>query len=386
MSTGRRLFGACTLDGYAYAVGGRVAGDASNTAEKYDPSSNTWSDIASMSAGRQGLGVVALGGKVYAIGPDETAEAYDPSSNKWGGIAPMSTQRFFLAVGTLGGKIYAVGGVTDAGFLTSAEAYSPTTDSWSAIAAMSQARNSLAVGVLGGKVYAVGGSTDTAGYLKVVEAYDPASNKWSTVANMTAARANPAVAVIGARMYAIGGFGYSAEVYDATSSKWATITNIPGPAAGELDGPAVAVLGDKIFAMGGTDDGNMTSAEVYNPTVVYSCNTTTAECSASIDGTQTQATCTGTCKALFRCDSAHGTAEHGICVPGGTQTSLQCYDSCKCIGLQNCGAQTNGTVQCGVVVPQGEAGCNVCPACCRTELSVVQCKSCVAQKCQPSWI
>ena len=39
-----------------------------STAEKYEKETNTWHKIASMNIARSGVGVVALGNKIYAIG------------------------------------------------------------------------------------------------------------------------------------------------------------------------------------------------------------------------------------------------------------------------------------------------------------------------------
>lgn len=38
------------------------------TCEKYDPDANSWSLIPNMSCPRGGVGVAALGGKIYAVG------------------------------------------------------------------------------------------------------------------------------------------------------------------------------------------------------------------------------------------------------------------------------------------------------------------------------
>src|SRR3712207_7463506 len=53
-------------DGKIYAVGGRNTADVGAN-EVYDPATNTWSKLANMPTPRDHLGVVTLGGKIYAI-------------------------------------------------------------------------------------------------------------------------------------------------------------------------------------------------------------------------------------------------------------------------------------------------------------------------------
>ena len=63
----RHISAVMLLGGKVYAIGG-CSGSDLNTAEVYDPGTNTWSPIASMGAQRSGVAAVSLGGKVYAIG------------------------------------------------------------------------------------------------------------------------------------------------------------------------------------------------------------------------------------------------------------------------------------------------------------------------------
>lgn len=57
--------------------------------EKYDPTNNTWTMVANMSCPRGGVGVAALGGKLYAVGGHDGAsylssvEEYDPGTDRY---------------------------------------------------------------------------------------------------------------------------------------------------------------------------------------------------------------------------------------------------------------------------------------------------------------
>src|SRR5260370_35424355 len=64
--------GTAVLNGKIYAVGGFVGGgvhrDGQNTAFENDPALDTWRIVAPLKAGRGSVGVVALEGKIHAIG------------------------------------------------------------------------------------------------------------------------------------------------------------------------------------------------------------------------------------------------------------------------------------------------------------------------------
>jgi len=66
--------------------------------ECYDPSLDTWTPIAAMSAHRHGVGVGVLDGLMYAIGGYDgkylkSAEVYRPSDGVWSSIADMKISR-----------------------------------------------------------------------------------------------------------------------------------------------------------------------------------------------------------------------------------------------------------------------------------------------------
>lgn len=56
---------------------------------RYDPKTDMWTAVASMSISRDAVGVCLLGDKLYAVGGYDgqtylnTVEAYDPQTNEW---------------------------------------------------------------------------------------------------------------------------------------------------------------------------------------------------------------------------------------------------------------------------------------------------------------
>ena len=87
MSTPRGSVGVAILDRKIYVTGGspRGIGRTISHAECYDPTTDTWSQVANMNIARQGHCLVSLHGRLYAIGGYRTdsLEVYDPDNNSW---------------------------------------------------------------------------------------------------------------------------------------------------------------------------------------------------------------------------------------------------------------------------------------------------------------
>ena len=105
MITPRSDFGADTINGIIYAAGGSDGSSpALATLEAYDPTSDSWTTLASMPTPRADLAVLAFNGLLYAIGgrgadgsPLATVEAYDPTADSWATEPSMPTARWGLA-------------------------------------------------------------------------------------------------------------------------------------------------------------------------------------------------------------------------------------------------------------------------------------------------
>jgi N-acetylneuraminic acid mutarotase len=107
--------------------------------------------------------------------------------NFWNKKAPMSTTRIGLGVVAVDGKVYAIGGFTKTGYLGINERYDPVSDKWVTLASMPTPRNDFTIAACDGKIYCMGGITNVGkdGVGKwfrcdVVEAYDTVTDSWST--------------------------------------------------------------------------------------------------------------------------------------------------------------------------------------------------------------
>jgi hypothetical protein len=175
---------------------------------------DTWVSKAPMQQARAGLGVVAVNGKIYAIGgstasgqypPDlefggfvGTNEEYDPATDKWTTKAPMPTPRAHFAIAAYENKIYCIGGVVGLtvdewyGIFNSYvrsgvnEVYDTVTDTWETRAPLPSDAMDSQAHVVNGKIYVM----DWPDITRVltdwphVYVYDPENDSWSSGTRM----------------------------------------------------------------------------------------------------------------------------------------------------------------------------------------------------------
>ncbi len=220
MQTRRYAPAAAALNGKLYVLGGYVSEGGYPyqilpTVEAYDPTTDTWTNKASMTRARFAHGAVTLNGTIYAIGGNSTAdgaalasvEQYDPVSDTWTNKADLPTPRVSFAAAVVNGNIYVVGGVIGNTAVAGVYIYNSTSDTWSIGANIPTPRATLAAVVVNGQILAMGGSIPGAGGTSRVEQYDPAYNVWSSELDMpTSSRNECYAAVIGNTVYVFGGY------------------------------------------------------------------------------------------------------------------------------------------------------------------------------------
>jgi N-acetylneuraminic acid mutarotase len=197
-----------------------------------------------MKQARHGLGVVAVDGKIYAIGGYSTngyvgtTERYDPKSDVWVTLKSMPTPRMNFGIVAYDGKIYCIGGATYFGNSTPSglidrlsvnEVYDVATDSWSTKASLPFNERSLHANVVDGKIF-VTGARDTFRYdhVHILYMYDPVADLWTQKADMpkTPSSGNYIVsAVVDGKIIFAGDFyGSTREqivlIYDPKTDKW----------------------------------------------------------------------------------------------------------------------------------------------------------------------
>jgi len=185
--------------------------------DAYYPSKNVWKNLNSMRTNRSHFCLVALGGKLYAIGGIKdgktvlsSMEVYDIAKNTWTDGAPMHFARYSLAACVLGGKIYTFGGKPDAKigniYSGSVEVYDPATNSWTALGDLpGQPRGALAAVSYGGRAFVIGGATHY-GLTSEVVSYDPGNSGWTTYNGLPGGREGHGATSIDNVIYVVGGW------------------------------------------------------------------------------------------------------------------------------------------------------------------------------------
>lgn len=183
-----------------YALGGVGATPgAVGTVMSYNRLTNAWSMLPSLPTSRSALTAASApcpsgqaGTCVYAIGGYNgsvlaTVESYNPTTNAWSPVASMTTSRMDLSSaaapcprGQTGTCVYAVGGSVSGGVTASVESFNPVTNAWTTLPSMPTPRSGLAAataacppGETGTCVYAVGDFGAGGAAVGTLEALDP---------------------------------------------------------------------------------------------------------------------------------------------------------------------------------------------------------------------
>ncbi|XP_076253824.1 kelch-like protein 5 [Rhynchophorus ferrugineus] len=144
--------GVTVLKGKLYAVGGRDGSNCLRTVECYDPHTNKWTLTAPLPRRKGCVGVATANGHLYVFGGQDApannptasrfdcVERYDPVSDTWTTVSTMSGKRDAVACAPFGDKLYAVGGYDGTVYLKNVEAYDPITNEWSHLAQLKTGR------------------------------------------------------------------------------------------------------------------------------------------------------------------------------------------------------------------------------------------------------
>jgi len=178
--------------GKVLIAGGQNSTSVNNTAEIYDPSTNSFTATAgNMIAPRDAHTATLLpGGKVLIAGGidgnvvSNTAELYDPATGLFTPIGTMTTPRVFHTASLLLNGTVLIAGGYNGSYLNTAEIYNPATGTFRATAGtMTAARDTHTATVLSDGRVLLAGGTDSGGALSSAEIYDPSIDKFAAVSS-----------------------------------------------------------------------------------------------------------------------------------------------------------------------------------------------------------
>jgi Kelch motif/Galactose oxidase, central domain len=113
-------------NGAFWLFGGRALGEGNFTSvERYRPGAPSWQELPPMPVARSSFQAVSAGGFIVLVGgegPQGTigeVDALDPTSNRWRRLADLPTARHGLGLVALGTKVWAIDGGPQPGLTTS---------------------------------------------------------------------------------------------------------------------------------------------------------------------------------------------------------------------------------------------------------------------------
>lgn len=226
-------WGAALVNGVIYDVRGLVS-EFGSTMDAYNPSTETWTAVASVPTARYAPGVAALNGLVYVIGGDvRTVEAYDPQTNTWTTKDSLLEPLQYASPAVVNGTLYVFGQHGQV------EAYDPAANRWTARTTNPQTDFTFGVGVIHGVVYVVGAANWCCVHtLATLDVYDPVTDSWASTysgapnSGMRNILMTWGVGVVNDQLYVLGGQPYdeldAMEVYHPVTNSW-TAKRAPQP-------------------------------------------------------------------------------------------------------------------------------------------------------------
>lgn len=239
------------LNGHVLAAGGHTATTTLNSAELYNPLTETWSPTGPMATGRwshtatllpDGRVLVAGGFGEYVPNANaqpvlDSVELYDPATGTWAPAPPMNVRRALHSAALLeDGRVLVAGGRTcnappptacNFTFRTAtAEIFDPATGTWTFTGSMTAERHTTSAAVVaGGKVLVPGGFSNEslAAPSQTADLYDPATGTWARTGNLNAARARQGAMVLpdGTVLVAAGtSRNTTSETFSPATSSW----------------------------------------------------------------------------------------------------------------------------------------------------------------------
>jgi N-acetylneuraminic acid mutarotase len=274
-------------------------GNSLNNSELYDPDTGTWSITSNLNTHRRSHTATLLQtGKVLVAGGQlsvawhfgnmiDSADLYDPNTETWSSTSSLNVARFSHTATLLpNGTVLVAGGAGgndgffDYPLIKHAEVYDPTTGKWTDTGYLNMVRYlHTAILLPNGKVLvACGGSSyDFNDFLlqtSSAELYDPATGKWSDTRALKIQRdSHTAVLLPNGKVLVAGGNIHdhlyentpplnSAELYDPYLGTWSNTLSLK---RGRSFHTATVLANGKVLVAGGSGD---LSAELYDPGTV----------------------------------------------------------------------------------------------------------------------
>ena len=207
-------------------------------AECYDPAINTWSPMDSFKQKIKFCTVVTFQGLLYVVGGLDqkenkrlsTVQRYNPDTNLWQAVSSLSSPRSGVCAVATGSHLYAIGGNSGAGPVNIVERFDPKEKAWCLVASTLEHRAGACGAAVSEKLFVFGGfSTEDYSHSIFCEIYDPVTDMWSNIANTVTPRVYASVVSYKGDIFVCGDFGgdNALQIYDTATSEWKFCTKFP---------------------------------------------------------------------------------------------------------------------------------------------------------------
>ena len=253
-------------DGRLYAAGGAGLTVPRAEFESYDPELDRWFPETSLPRGLEQFGIASVSGRIYVAGgyaqdeqgfvaPSAGMWSWSMDGNIWQSEVAMPAAKAAMSLVAVGGRLYAIGGIRDDGEVF---AFDPEAREWETLEAPDGiTRRGAAVVAVDGRIHVIGG-TGPAGASAQHDIFDPDAGVWTRATDLPAPATGLAAAVHDGRIHVFGGRAADGRTTLQTHLSWAP-SDMEWRAEADLPAPRTgadaAVLADSIYLVGGGTGG-----------------------------------------------------------------------------------------------------------------------------------
>jgi len=173
------------FDSRLYVVGGLDSNySAVDTADRFDPWTNSWEPLPPLKSARAGSSAVTAAGRLYIIGGEACGHAlkdvqrFDPWLNRWESLPSMHHGRIRAAAADGGGCVFVLGGLDGTRPLTSVECLDTHKLAWQDMPDMTRPRYAGIARAQAQWIFAIGGELTDAGMKASIECYNRKMGLW----------------------------------------------------------------------------------------------------------------------------------------------------------------------------------------------------------------
>jgi len=159
-----------------------------------------------------------------------TVQRYNPDTNLWQEVSSLSSPRSSVCAVATGSYLYAIGGKSDVELANIVEKFDPKEKAWCLVASTLEKRTGACGVAVHEKLFVFGGlRSENYPHSSFCEIYDPVTDMWSSIANTITPREFVSAVSFKGNIFVCGDFGEDAslQIFDIVTSEWKFCTKFP---------------------------------------------------------------------------------------------------------------------------------------------------------------